>query len=75
MPIFEFVCGGCGRQFEEIMSFAQLEAGEAACPDCGSKRVERSLSTFSASSGTTPAGPACGGGGGAGCGGGGGGFG
>ena len=71
MPIFEFVCGGCGRQFEEIMTFAQLEAGEAACPDCGSKQVQRSMSTFAASSGTPASGPACGGGGG-GCGGGGG---
>ncbi len=68
MPIFEFVCGGCGRQFEEIMTFAQLNAGEANCPDCGSKRVERSLSTFASTSGDD-AGPACGGGG---CGGGGG---
>ena len=70
MPIFEFVCGGCGRQFEEIMTFAQLNAGEARCPDCGGKRVERSMSTFASSSGGD-AGPACGGGGG-GCGGGGG---
>ena len=69
MPIFEFVCGGCDRHFEEIMTFAQLEAGEAVCPACGSKRVERRLSTFAASSGPASAGPACGGGGG-GCGGG-----
>jgi len=68
MPIFEFACHGCGRQFEDLMTFAQLEAGEAACPHCGSKRVERSLSTFAtgASAGGTPA---CGGG--SGCGGGG----
>jgi len=71
MPIFEFVCGGCGRQFEEIMTFAQMNAGEASCPDCGGKRVERSMSTFAASNGDAAAGPACGGGG---CGGGGGGF-
>lgn len=71
MPIFEFVCGGCGRSFEEIMTFAQLEAGEATCSDCGSKRVERRMSTFAASSGAAAAGPACGSGGG-GCGGGGG---
>lgn len=74
MPIFEFVCGGCGRPFEEIMTFAELAAGETACPHCGSKRVERSMSTFAASSGASAsaAGPACGSGG---CGGGGSGFG
>ena len=64
MPIFEFVCGGCGRQFEEIMTFAEMEAGEVRCPDCGGKRVERSLSGFATSSGASGGGGApCGGGG------------
>jgi len=71
MPIFEFACGGCGRRFEEIMTFAQMEVGEAACPDCGGKQVERAMSTFASSVGGSDAGPPCGGGG---CGGGGGGF-
>jgi len=60
MPIFEFVCRGCGRQFEDLMSLAQLEAGEAACPDCGSREVERSFSAFAIGSGRATSGPACG---------------
>ena len=69
MPIFEFVCRGCGQQFEDLMSFVQMEAGEASCPECGSKKVERSMSSFAtgSSSGVGSA-PPCGGGG---CGGGG----
>ena len=62
--------GGCGRQFEEIMTFAQMEGGDAACPDCGSKRVERSLSAFATGGSNAATGPACGAAGG-GCGGGG----
>ena len=62
-------CGDCSRQFEEIMTFAQMEAGEAVCPDCGGKRVERSLSAFATGGGGASGGePPCGGGG---CGGGG----
>jgi len=70
MPIFEFVCGDCGRTFEELMTYAAMEAGEAACPDCGSREVTRSMSAFA--TGGDPfgsAGGGCGGGGGCGSGG------
>ena len=46
MPIFEFVCQQCRHGFEEIMTHAQLEAGEAFCPACGSQKIERALSSF-----------------------------
>ncbi|MBD3222205.1 zinc ribbon domain-containing protein [bacterium] len=66
MPIFEFVCGQCGRTFEELMTFAQMEAGEAACPGCGSSQVQRNLSSFATGTGggggTAPVG-GCGSGG------------
>jgi putative FmdB family regulatory protein len=63
MPIFEFVCKGCGRQFEEIMTFAAMEAGEAVCPDCGSRDITRNLSAFATGSDSGSSG-----GGGGGCG-------
>ena len=68
MPIFEFVCKGCGRQFEEIMTFSAMEAGEAACPDCGSHEVSRSLSAFATGGDSSGSLGGCGGGGGGGCG-------
>jgi len=43
MPIFEFKCLGCSRQFEDIMTTAELEAGDVDCPHCGSRDVERML--------------------------------
>lgn len=67
MPIFEFVCQQCKHGFEELMTFAEMEAGEAVCPKCGSPKVERALSSFATGQGGGQAGPACGGGGG-GCG-------
>ncbi len=65
MPIFEFTCRECRTTFEELMSYAQMEAGGAACPDCGSHEVERGLSSFATGGGVAASGPmpACGGGG------------
>jgi len=59
MPIFEFKCLGCSRQFEDIMTTAELEAGDVDCPHCGSRDVERMLSGFAMGSGAA-SGPACG---------------
>jgi putative FmdB family regulatory protein len=71
LPIFEFTCRACGARFEEIMTFAEMEAGKAACSACGSPKVERDLSTFATGSGSVTSSSSslpCGGGG---CGGGG----
>lgn len=70
MPIFEFTCRACNARFEEIMTFGEMEAGKAVCPQCGSPEVARDLSTFASGSGSTTASSSlpCGGGG---CGGGG----
>lgn len=41
MPMYEFRCQKCGRQFEELVG----RFGEKApCPSCGSKDVERLVS-------------------------------
>lgn len=43
MPIYEFECEGCGARFEELVA-----AGAAvACPQCGSERVRRLMSSVS----------------------------
>jgi putative FmdB family regulatory protein len=45
MPIYEYRCGGCQRKFEQIVLRGRaLE--EAVCPRCGSREVERLLSSF-----------------------------
>lgn len=41
MPIYDYQCEKCGARFEALVG-----AGETpACPDCGSKKLERELST------------------------------
>lgn len=56
MPIYEFKCQKCENIFE-YLCFKSDSENDADCPSCGSKNVEKLLSTFcSLSSGGTGAG-------------------
>jgi putative FmdB family regulatory protein len=44
MPMFEFQCHECGKDFERLV-FAS-ETGKVACPHCGSEQTGRKLSVF-----------------------------
>lgn len=44
MPIYEFRCKRCGKDFE-FLCFRSDEGAE--CPSCGGKDADRLLSTFS----------------------------
>jgi putative FmdB family regulatory protein len=44
MPIFEYVCKGCGNKFEAIV----YGANHAECPTCKGTELEQQLSTFAA---------------------------
>ncbi len=46
MPIYEYRCKKCNRAFEELVANSRVPV--PPCPACGSKRVERMLSAFSA---------------------------
>ncbi|NQS99034.1 MAG: zinc ribbon domain-containing protein [candidate division Zixibacteria bacterium] len=47
MPIYEYICSECGREFEELV-FSSDELPE--CPICGSKSVEKKVSAFASGS-------------------------
>jgi putative FmdB family regulatory protein len=40
MPIYEFACGKCGHEFEDIVA---MSSGAPACPKCGAA-TERLIS-------------------------------
>ncbi|MGC8657466.1 MAG: FmdB family zinc ribbon protein [Desulfomonilaceae bacterium] len=46
MPIFEFVCEECGKQFERIFFISECDTA-VTCPSCGSERTKKSFSVFS----------------------------
>ena len=43
VPIYEYRCGKCDEQFEELV---QAAADPPPCPACGSRKVARVLSAF-----------------------------
>lgn len=46
MPIYEYVCGGCGNEFELLV----LKDTKIACPACQGEQLERLLSGFAVNS-------------------------
>lgn len=46
MPIFEYVCNKCGKEFEKLVPSAQTQV---SCPECSGTKVTRKLSRFAAS--------------------------
>jgi len=43
MPIYEYACLDCGREFEELVRGDE----QPACPKCGKQRLERRMSASS----------------------------
>ncbi|MBL8519817.1 MAG: zinc ribbon domain-containing protein [Betaproteobacteria bacterium] len=52
MPIYEYACNDCHRDFEKLVRAAQPAP---VCPYCGSGRLTRKLSTFAAVTGSSAA--------------------
>jgi putative FmdB family regulatory protein len=46
MPLFEFSCDDCGREFEDLLSKAEETDSNRKCPSCDSGKVTRKMSTF-----------------------------
>ena len=40
MPIYEYACPSCGREFEELIRGDE----QPVCPSCGQSQVERQMS-------------------------------
>jgi putative FmdB family regulatory protein len=46
MPQYEYVCKECKETFSLIMTLAEYDKGNAACPKCKSKKVEQKVAPF-----------------------------
>ncbi|HUT10024.1 MAG TPA: zinc ribbon domain-containing protein [Thermoguttaceae bacterium] len=55
MPIYEYVCQACGREFEELLRGDE----KPACPSCGKRRLKQQFSVAAAhAEGSQPSCPA-----------------
>jgi putative FmdB family regulatory protein len=41
MPVYDFVCLDCAREFTLVLSMRDHERKDVSCPHCHSKRVEQ----------------------------------
>ena len=50
MPLYEFHCSKCETEFEELVMSSRPEAlATVTCPECGSHKVSKKVSTFASS--------------------------
>ncbi len=49
MPIYEYTCQKCGREFEELVSVSAEK--NPPCPSCNSEDTEKRLSAIGSTSG------------------------
>jgi len=52
MPIYEYQCASCGKEFEALV---RNSASAPACPACNGSELRKKLSTFAALSGAASA--------------------
>lgn len=50
MPIYEYICDGCGKKLELLVA---SHSSKPTCPHCHSKKLARQISVFAAHSGGT----------------------
>ena len=43
MPIYEYVCDDCQKQFTIVLSLAEYEKNNLECPKCKSKNVHQEV--------------------------------
>ena len=46
MPVYEYTCNNCKKDFSRVLTLKEYEAGSVECPHCKSKNVEQRPATF-----------------------------
>ena len=45
MPIYDFQCQKCGKEFDLVLTLEQYEQKQFACPACQAKEVEQLITS------------------------------
>jgi putative FmdB family regulatory protein len=48
MPIYEYFCEACQKEFETVLTIHEHETGKVICPKCGSDKVHQMAAAFTA---------------------------
>jgi len=46
MPLYEYYCETCKKEFTVTMSISEHDKGTATCPTCGGKQLQPLVGTF-----------------------------
>lgn len=46
MPMYDYRCRDCNKEFLLALTLKEHEAGAATCPHCGSKNLEQMITSF-----------------------------
>ena len=45
MPLYEYICRNCGKEFEKMIKFSEADL-QPDCPDCQSHDTQKKISLF-----------------------------
>ncbi|MBZ5719159.1 MAG: zinc ribbon domain-containing protein [Acidobacteriia bacterium] len=46
MPVYEYICKKCHREFERVLTLHEHDDEPVICPRCGSEEVEQEATAF-----------------------------
>ncbi len=46
MPIYDFTCPKCKKNFTQVLTLKEYEQARFKCPKCGNKKVEQKPAAF-----------------------------
>lgn len=46
MPVYDYLCNDCHKEFETVLTLDEHDHDKVKCPHCGSKNVEQEMAAF-----------------------------
>ncbi|MBC8216786.1 MAG: zinc ribbon domain-containing protein [Candidatus Marinimicrobia bacterium] len=59
MPMYDYRCNNCGKEYEELVWSSSTPDEKIKCPECGEQKSQRLLSAPAISTGSTSSSGGC----------------
>ena len=46
MPVYDYICHDCHKEFEKILTLTEHDKENVTCPHCGGRNVEQEANAF-----------------------------